>query len=123
MDDLTPARSEVFGSTSASVASACWVSLRTTGVSGTESGLRTARSIAMANAYGELRSSTREVAMTFRMTNAERAQLQREAIEADMSQQQLFELRMFGSAKPRGRDGRPRKQRQSTGQGVLPQTA
>jgi len=77
----------------------------------------------MANAYGELRSSTREVAMTFRMTNVERAQLQREAIEADMSQQQLFELRMFGSAKPRGRDGRPRKQRQSTGQGVLPQTA
>ncbi len=97
--------------------------LRTIGVSGTESGLRTARSIAMANAYGELRSSTREVAMTFRMTNAERAQLQREAIEAGMSQQQLFELRMFGSAKPRGRDGRPRKQRQSTGQGVLPQTA
>jgi len=77
---------------------------------------------AMANAYGERRSSTRDVAMTFRMTNTERAQLQREAIEAGVSQQQLFELRMFGAAKPRGRNGRPRKVHHP-GQEVLPQSA
>jgi len=85
-------------------------------------GLRSGRIDAMANVYGEPRSSERDVAMTFRMTNVERMKLQREAIEAGMSQQQLFELRMFGAAKPRGRHGRPRKSR-NPGQEVLPQTA
>jgi hypothetical protein len=91
-------------------------------VSCTKYGLRPGMLGAMANVYGEPRSSERDVAMTFRMTNVERMKLQREAIEAGMSQQQLFELRMFGAAKPRGRYGRPRKSR-NPGQEVLPQTA
>ena len=50
---------------------------------------------------------------TFRMTRAEREQLRREAAEAGISLQQLFELRMLGGIRPpRGKPGRPRKARQ-----------
>ena len=96
--------------------------MHTVGVSCMKCGLPTGMIDAMANVYGERRSTERDVAMTFRMTSAERMKLQREAIEAGMSQQQLFELRMFGAAKPRGRYGRPRKSHHP-GQEVLPQTA
>ncbi|MGI8682373.1 MAG: hypothetical protein ACR2JO_09680 [Mycobacteriales bacterium] len=67
----------------------------------------------MTNAYGEPRSSERDVAMTFRMTRAERERLRVEATEAGLTTQQLWELRMLGAAKPRGRDGRPPKSRQA----------
>ncbi len=76
----------------------------------------------MVNAFGERRSSERHVAMTFRMTSEERAQLQQRAREADMTQQQLFELLFFGTAKPVGRYGRPRKT-PNPGQGVLSESA
>ena len=50
---------------------------------------------------------------TFRMTREERAGLHREAAEAGLSVQQLFELRMLGAVRPpRGKPGRPRKPRQ-----------
>ncbi len=60
--------------------------------------------------------------MTFRMTSTDRDRLRHQALETGMSQQQLFELRMFGAAKPRRRDGRPRKARHP-GQEVLPHSA
>lgn len=60
-------------------------------------------------AYGEHRSNAREDAATFRMTTDEKARLKAEAAAAGLTFQQLFELRMLGQAKPRLRDGRPRK--------------
>lgn len=58
------------------------------------------------------RSDEREVASTYRMTRAEKQRLRREAAELGLTGQQLFELRMFGHAKPVGRDGRPPKSSQ-----------
>jgi hypothetical protein len=66
----------------------------------------------MPNAYGELRSTDREVAVTYRLTRANKERIQREAKELGLTGTQLFELRMFGAANPTGRDGRPRKPRQ-----------
>lgn len=54
------------------------------------------------------RGDEREIAATYRMTRAEKDRIKREAAEMGLTGQQLFELRMFGQAKPVGRDGRPR---------------
>lgn len=67
----------------------------------------------MPNAYGERRSETRDVAATYRMTRQEKEFLRQEAARLGLTAQQLFELRMFGEAKPVGRYGRPRKSSQS----------
>ena len=67
----------------------------------------------MPNAYGEPRSVDRDVAATYRMTRSEKERIRREAAELGLTGQQLFELRMFGQAKPVGRDGRPRTRRQA----------
>ncbi len=58
------------------------------------------------------RSEARSTSHTFRMSAVEKAQLKNEAVEAGLSIQQLFELRMLGTAKPRLREGRPPKPRQ-----------
>lgn len=50
----------------------------------------------------------RDVSGTYRMTRSEKARMKREASELGLTVQQLFELRMFGAAKPIGQDGRPR---------------
>ena len=55
------------------------------------------------------RSTMRNAPATFRMSVAEKARLKQEAADAGLTMQQLFELRMLGEAKPRGRDGRPPK--------------
>lgn len=59
------------------------------------------------------RSVERDAPATFRMSATEKARIKQEAVEAGLTLQQLFELRMLGEAKPRGRDGRPRKSDQS----------
>ncbi|MGI8458905.1 MAG: hypothetical protein ACR2LI_12445, partial [Propionibacteriaceae bacterium] len=59
------------------------------------------------------RSEARSTSHTFRMSADEKAQLKHEATDAGLSLQQLFELRMLGAAKPRLREGRPRKDAQS----------
>ncbi len=59
------------------------------------------------------RSAQRVAPATFRMSVAEKARLKQDAAEAGLTLQQLFELRMFGEAKPRGRDGRPPKTEQA----------
>lgn len=69
------------------------------------------------NPSAMFRSDDREVAATYRMTRDEKQRLRREAAELGLTLQQLFELRMFGQAKPVGRDGRPPK---STQQEELP---
>lgn len=61
---------------------------------------------------GKLSDADRETALTFRMSFADRARLKQEAAEADLTLQQLFELRMLGEVKPRAVMGRPRKQHQ-----------
>lgn len=58
------------------------------------------------------RGDEREIAATYRMTRAEKEHIKREAASLGLTGQQLFELRMFGQAKPVGRDGRPRINRQ-----------
>ena len=55
------------------------------------------------------RSVERDAPATFRMSAIEKARIKQEAADAGLTLQQLFELRMLGEAKPRGRDGRPRK--------------
>lgn len=55
------------------------------------------------------RSAGRSAPATFRMSDGEKARLKQEAADAGLTLQQLFEQRMLGEAKPRGRDGRPRK--------------
>lgn len=65
------------------------------------------------NSLGEARSAERDTAATYRMTKAEKERLRREADELEMTAQQLFELRMFGQAKPVGRHGRPNKRPQA----------
>lgn len=57
-------------------------------------------------AYGDFRSSDRDAPATFRMSVEEKARIKREAADAGLTLQQLFELRMLGEAKPRPRDGR-----------------
>ena len=63
----------------------------------------------MPNSYGERRSEDRDVAVTYRLTRAERDQLRRVAAELGLTGHQLFQLRMLGKAKPVGRYGRPPK--------------
>lgn len=53
----------------------------------------------------------RDVSGTYRMTRSDKARIKHEAAELGLTVQQLFELRMFGHAKPVGRDGRPRLDR------------
>ncbi len=55
------------------------------------------------------RSAQRDAPATFRMSVEEKARLKQDAADAGLTLQQLFELRMLGQARPRGRDGRPRK--------------
>lgn len=69
--------------------------------------------VLLMNSLGEARSAERDTAATYRMTKAEKARLRREADELEMTSQQLFELRMFGQAKPVGRYGRPNKRPQA----------
>lgn len=59
----------------------------------------------------DYRSNTREALSVFRTSLAEKARLQDEADALGLTLQQLFELRLLGTAKPRGRGGRPRKPR------------
>lgn len=56
----------------------------------------------MPNAYGQPRTAERDVAATYRMRRDEKERLRREAAELGLTAQQLFELRMFGQAKPVG---------------------
>ncbi len=58
------------------------------------------------------RSAERNALAVFRMSDEEKGRLKQAAADAGLTLQQLFELRMLGAAKPRGRDGRPRKDRQ-----------
>jgi hypothetical protein len=59
------------------------------------------------------RGPDRQAGARFRMSAEEKDRLKREAAEAGLTFQQLFELRMLGTAKPVGRDGRrPRIKRQ-----------
>lgn len=58
------------------------------------------------------RSADRDAPATFRMSVQDKARLKQEAADAGLTLQQLFEQRMLGEAKPRGRDGRPRKPHQ-----------
>jgi hypothetical protein len=67
----------------------------------------------MPNVYGEARGVDRDAAATYRMTRKEKDKLSREAAELGLTNQQLFELRMLGHAKPLGRYGRPRKPNQA----------
>lgn len=54
-------------------------------------------------------SPDRAASHTFRMSVEDKQRMRRTAEEVGLTMQQLFELKMFGEAKPRGRDGRPRK--------------
>lgn len=58
---------------------------------------------------GKLDETDRETALTFRMSFQDRARLKQEAADADLTLQQLFELRMLGAVKPRAPMGRRRK--------------
>ena len=55
------------------------------------------------------RSDAREIAATYRMPRADKERLRCEAAAAGLTMQQLFELRMFGEARPVGPFGRTRK--------------
>ena len=57
----------------------------------------------------DYRSQDRDTASTFRMSAEDKVRLKAEALREGLNLQQLFELRMLGQAKPRPRDGRPRK--------------
>lgn len=59
------------------------------------------------------RSEARSTSHTFRMSADEKAKLKNDAVQAGLSLQQLFELRMLGAAKPRPPEGRPRKDTQT----------
>jgi len=61
------------------------------------------------NASARKRSDAREIAAIYRMHRADKERLRCEAAAAGLTMQQLFELRMFGEARPVGRYGRPRK--------------
>lgn len=68
------------------------------------------------------RHEPERVGVQFRVTAEDRERLRREAAEAGLTQTQLFELRMFGAAKPVRQYGRPRKPL-NPNQEVLPQSA
>ena len=61
------------------------------------------------NSSPRKRSDAREIAAIYRMHRADKERLRCEAAAAGLTMQQLFELRMFGEARPVGRYGRPRK--------------
>lgn len=62
-------------------------------------------------ARNDYRSDERASASVFRTTLAEKDRLKAEAAAAGLTLQQLFELRLLGAAKPRGKNGRPRHSR------------
>lgn len=64
----------------------------------------------------------RLTSVTFRLSPDDLRLLRQEALERGLTQQQWFEDRMLGGARPVRRTGRPRKL-PSHGQEVLPQTA
>lgn len=57
------------------------------------------------------RSAEREMSATYRMTRDEKQRLRHEAEAMGLTSQQLFELRMFGQAKPVRQYGRPASKR------------
>ena len=59
------------------------------------------------NSSARKRSDAREIAAIYRMHRADKERLRCEAAAAGLTMQQLFELRMFGEARPSY--GRPRK--------------
>ena len=59
------------------------------------------------NASARKRSDAREIAAIYRMHRADKERLRCEAAAAGLTMQRLFELRMFGEARPSY--GRPRK--------------
>ena len=59
------------------------------------------------NSSARNRSELREAAAIYRMPRADKERLRNEAAAAGLTMQQLFELRMFGEARPSY--GRPRK--------------
>ena len=61
------------------------------------------------NSSARNRSDAREAAAIYRMHRADKERLRSEAAAAGLTMQQLFELRMFGEARPVGPFGRTRK--------------
>ena len=61
------------------------------------------------NSSARNRSELREIAAIYRMPRADKERLRCEAAAAGLTMQQLFELRMFGEARPVGPFGRTRK--------------
>ena len=61
------------------------------------------------NSSARNRSELREAAAISRMPRADKERLRCEAAAAGLTMQQLFELRMFGEARPVGPFGRTRK--------------
>ena len=61
------------------------------------------------NSSARKRSDAREIAAIYRMPRADKERLRCEAAAAGLTMQQLFELRMFGEARPVGPFGRTRK--------------
>ena len=61
------------------------------------------------NSSARKRSDAREAAAIYRMHRADKERLRSEAAAAGLTMQQLFELRMFGEARPVGPFGRTRK--------------
>jgi hypothetical protein len=61
------------------------------------------------NSSARNRSDAREAAAIYRMHRADKERLRCEAAAAGLTMQQLFELRMFGEARPVGPFGRTRK--------------
>lgn len=57
-------------------------------------------------ALSDFRAPDRDALAAFRMSVEEKERLKKEAADAGLTMQQLFELRMLGEAKPRPRDGR-----------------
>jgi len=66
----------------------------------------------MLNMELEAQSAERATAYLFRMSADDKARLKAEAAAADMTVQQLFELKLLGAPKPRVRMGRPPKRDQ-----------
>ena len=61
------------------------------------------------NSSPRKRSDARAAAAIYRMHHADKERLRSEAAAAGLTMQQLFELRMFGEARPVGPFGRTRK--------------
>ena len=60
-------------------------------------------------AHDPHRSKARDVSAVFRMSVEDRARLKREAADAGVSLQQLFEQKLLGEHRPARAPGRPRK--------------